>query len=391
MKSSLRSRIDPFIVMDIMERANAVEKKGQTVVHMEVGQPGTSAPKAAKDFLKASMEDNPMGYTVALGLPDLRKKIAELYGDWYGLDVDWNRIIITGGSSAGFILSFTALFDKLDKVGLPNPGYPSYRQIIKTLDLDPVLINTTKKNKFQPTPNDLSRYNINGLLIASPGNPTGSMIEREPLEALVNYCVDRKVSLISDEIYHGIQYDMKPSTVLEYTDSCYIINSFSKYFSMTGWRIGWIIVPKEHVRVVERIQQNMFICASHASQILALGSFDSKNELEKNLETYRENRKILLSALPEMGFNNIAPPDGAFYLYIDISEFSSDSYDFTIKMLNIGGVAITPGIDFDPIKGKSKIRISYARSTPEILKGIKRMKIFMDEKKIFIMKNSVKG
>ena len=381
MKSSLRSRIDPFIVMDIMERANAVEKKGQTVVHMEVGQPGTSAPKAAKDFLKASMEDNPMGYTVALGLPDLRKKIAELYGDWYGLDVDWNRIIITGGSSAGFILSFTALFDKLDKVGLPNPGYPSYRQIIKTLDLDPVLINTTKKNKFQPTPNDLSRYNINGLLIASPGNPTGSMIEREPLEALVNYCLDRKVSLISDEIYHGIQYDMKPSTVLEYTDSCYIINSFSKYFSMTGWRIGWIIVPKEHVRVVERIQQNMFICASHASQILALGSFESKNELEKNLETYRENRKILLSALPEMGFNNIAPPDGAFYLYIDISEFSSDSYDFTIKMLNIGGVAITPGIDFDPIKGKSKIRISYARSTPEILKGIKRMKIFMDEKK----------
>ena len=381
MKSSLRSRIDPFIVMDIMERANAVEKKGQTVVHMEVGQPGTSAPKAAKDFLKASMEDNPMGYTVALGLPDLRKKIAELYGDWYGLDVDWNRIIITGGSSAGFILSFTALFDKLDKVGLPNPGYPSYRQIIKTLDLDPVLINTTKKNKFQPTPNDLSRYNINGLLIASPGNPTGSMIEREPLEALVNYCVDRKVSLISDEIYHGIQYDMKPSTALEYTDSCYIINSFSKYFSMTGWRIGWIIVPKEHVRVVERIQQNMFICASHASQILALGSFESKNELEKNLETYRENRKILLSALPEMGFNNIAPPDGAFYLYIDISEFSSDSYDFTIKMLNIGGVAITPGIDFDPIKGKSKIRISYARSTPEILKGIKRMKIFMDEKK----------
>ena len=381
MRSSERSKIDPFIVMDIMERANAVEKKGQTVVHMEVGQPGTSAPQSAKDFLKASMEDNPMGYTVALGLPDLRKKIAELYGDWYGLDVDWNRIVITGGSSAGFILAFTSLFDKLDKVGLPNPGYPSYRQIMKTLNLEPVLINTTEKNRFHPTPNDLSRYNIDGLLIASPGNPTGSMIEREPLEALVSYCVDRKVSLISDEIYHGIQYDMKPSTVLEYSDSCYVINSFSKYFSMTGWRIGWIIVPKEHVRVVERIQQNMFICASHASQILALGSFESKSELEKNLETYRENRKLLLAALPEMGFNNIAPPDGAFYLYIDISEFSSDSYDFTIKMLNVGGVAITPGIDFDPIKGKSKIRISYARSTPEILKGIERMKIFMDKKK----------
>ena len=164
MKSSKRSIINPFIVMDIMERANAIEQKGQTVVHMEVGQPGTSAPEAAKDFLKKAMEDNPMGYTVALGLPDLRKKIAELYGDWYGLDVDWNRIIITGGSSAGFILAFTALFDKLDKVGLANPGYPSYRQIMKTLNLDPVLINTTEKNKFQPTPSDLSRHNILSLI-----------------------------------------------------------------------------------------------------------------------------------------------------------------------------------------------------------------------------------
>ena len=367
--------------MDIMERANSIEQKGQTVVHMEVGQPGTSAPEAAKNFLKKAMEDNPMGYTVALGLPDLRKKIAELYGDWYGLDVDWNRIIITGGSSAGFILAFTALFDKLDKVGLANPGYPSYRQIMKTLNLDPILINTTEKNKFQPTPTDLSPYNINGLLIASPGNPTGSMIDRDALEALVGYCADRKISLISDEIYHGIQYDMQPSTVLEFSDNCYIINSFSKYFSMTGWRIGWIVVPKEHVRIVERIQQNMFICASHASQILAIGAFESKKELEKNLMTYRENRENLLNALPEFGFNNIAPPDGAFYLYIDISEFSSDSYDFVKKMLDVGGVAITPGIDFDPINGKSKIRLSYARSTPEILNGIERIKIFMREKK----------
>jgi len=381
MKNSQRSIIDPFIVMDIMERAHSIEQKGQTVVHMEVGQPGTSAPKAAKDFLKATMEDNPMGYTVALGLPDLRKKIAELYGEWYGVDLDWNRVIITGGSSAAFILAFTALFDKLDKVGLANPGYPSYRQIMKALNLEPVLINTTEKNKFQPTLSDLICHNINGLLIASPGNPTGCMIEREPLEALIDYCKDSKVSLISDEIYHGIQYDMQPSTILEFSDSCYIINSFSKYFSMTGWRIGWIIVPKEHVRIVERIQQNMFICASHASQILALGAFEGRMELEKNLETYQTNRKKLLAALPELGFNNIAPPDGAFYLYIDIGEFSSDSYDFAKKMLDIGGVALTPGIDFDPINGKSKIRISYARSTPEILIGIERIKIFMNQRK----------
>ena len=381
MKSSQRSKIDPFIVMGIMERAHLVEQKGKTVVHMEVGQPGTSAPKAAKNFLKASMEYNPMGYTLALGLPDLRKKIAELYGEWYGVDIDWNRIIITSGSSAGFILAFTALFDKLDKVGLANPGYPSYRQIMKALNLEPVLINTSEKNKFQPSPGELGRLNISGLLIASPANPTGCMIEREPLKALVDYCNDRKVSLISDEIYHGIQYETKATSVAEFSDNCYIINSFSKYFSMTGWRVGWIVVPKEHVRIVERIQQNMFICASHASQILALGAFEGRNELENNLLTYKENRKKLLTALPELGLNKMASPDGAFYLYIDISEFSSDSYDFAKKMLDIGGVAITPGIDFDPINGKSKIRISYARSTSEILNGIKRIKKFMDEKR----------
>ena len=381
MKSSQRSSIDPFIVMDIMERAQSVEQKGQSIVHMEVGQPGTSAPKVAKGFLKASMEDNPMGYTVALGLPELRKKIAGLYSDWYGLDIDWNRIIITSGSSAGFILAFTALFDQAEKVGLANPGYPSYRQIMKTLNLEPVLINTTEKNKFQPTPSELSELIINGLLIASPGNPTGCMIERDPLNELIDYCNHKKVSLISDEIYHGIQYERKPSTALEFSDSCYVINSFSKYFSMTGWRIGWMVVPKDHVRVVERIQQNMFICASHASQIVALGAFEGKNELEKNLETYKENRSILLSVLPEMGLNKIAPPDGAFYLYIDISEFSSDSYDFAKKMLDIGGVAITPGIDFDPINGRSKIRMSYARSTPEILNGIEKIKTFMKYKR----------
>ncbi len=381
MKRSQRSKIDPFIVMDIMEKAYGVEQKGKKVVHMEVGQPGTAAPKAARDFLKASMECNPMGYTVALGLPDLRKKIAELYGEWYGVDIDWNRVIVTSGSSAGFILAFTALFDKFDRVGLAIPGYPSYRQIMKTLNLEPVLINTYETNKFQPTPYELSMQNINGLLIASPGNPTGCMIEKEPLKALVDYCKDRNVSLISDEIYHGIQYDMKPSSVLEFIDTCYVINSFSKYFSMTGWRIGWIVVPKEHVRIVERIQQNMFICASHASQIAALGAFKGKNELENNLITYKENRKRLLTALPKLGFDKIAPPDGAFYLYIDISEFSSDSYDFARKMLDIAGVAITPGIDFDPINGKSKIRISYARSTSEILNGIKRIKEFMNEKR----------
>ena len=226
MEISQRSKIDPFIVMDIMERAQSAEQAGQKVVHLEVGQPGTPAPKIARELLKSFMTKNPMGYTVALGLTDLRKKIAELYGLWYGLDIDWNRIIITSGSSAGFVLAFTALFDNFAKVALANPGYPSYRQIMKALSIEPVLINGTEENKFQPTIMDLLSLNIEGLLIASPGNPTGCMIDREPLRELVDYCEEKKISFISDEIYHGIQYEKKQSSALEFSNECYVINSF---------------------------------------------------------------------------------------------------------------------------------------------------------------------
>ena len=377
MKSSQRSKIDPFIVMDIMERAHLVEQKGKTVVHMEVGQPGTSAPNAAKDFLKASMEYNPMGYTLALGLPDLRKKIAELYGEWYGVDIDWNRIIITSGSSAGFILAFTALFDKLDKVGLANPGYPSYRQILKSLGLCPVDIQTAPENRYQPVSSDLNGRDLAGLLVASPANPTGTMLSKEALSDLMKTCQSMNAAFISDEIYHGIEYEKKAVTALEISDMCYVINSFSKFFSMTGWRIGWMVVPEDHVRRVERLAQNMFICAPHVSQIAALAALDCPQELDANLEVYRENRDLMLSGLPAAGFDTIAPPDGAFYIYADVSKMTDDSLQFARDILNEAGVAVTPGLDFDPSRGAKTLRFSYARSTEDIKEGLERLKNFM--------------
>ena len=383
MEISQRSKIDPFIVMDIMERAQSAEQAGQKVVHLEVGQPGTPAPKIARELLKSFMTKNPMGYTVALGLTDLRKKIAELYGLWYGLDIDWNRIIITSGSSAGFVLAFTALFDNFAKVALANPGYPSYRQIMKALSIEPVLINGTEENKFQPTIMDLLSLNIKGLLIASPGNPTGCMIDREPLRELVDYCEEKKISFISDEIYHGIQYEKKAVSALEVTDECYVVNSFSKFFSMTGWRVGWMVVPENHIRVVERLAQNLFICSPHVSQVAALEALSCEDELLHNLDIYRENRQIINDELLNVGLDNFAPPDGAFYFYVDISKHSSDSLSFCSDILEEVGVAITPGVDFDPERGKTTIRISYARSTEEITEGMKRISQFMKKRGYF--------
>lgn len=375
--------IQPFIVMDVMRAANERAAAGKDVMHLEVGQPSTPAPRRVLEAAKRALDSQVLGYTDALGIPPLREKIASYYKTRYGIAIDPRRIIVTTGSSGGFLLAFLSAFDVGDKVGLATPSYPAYKNILAALGLYAVDIPVGSCSHFQPTPELLETYasDLDGLIVASPSNPTGSMIDADCMKALVSWCSLNDVRLISDEIYHGITYGATAETALTFSQDAVVVNSFSKYFSMTGWRVGWIVVPKEHVRIVERIQQNMFICASHASQILALGAFEGRNELENNLLTYKENRKKLLTALPKLGLNKIASPDGAFYLYIDISEFSSDSYDFAKKMLDIGGVAITPGIDFDPINGKSKIRISYARSTSEILNGIKRIKKFMDEKR----------
>lgn len=381
MRKSNRGNVDPFIVMDVMENARKAEEKGEEIVHMEVGQPGTPAPIEAQRQLIEKMKNDSMGYTVALGIPELRKRISQLYGDWYNLDLNPDRIIITSGSSAGFILSFSSLFDAKDRVGICSPGYPSYRQILKAQDLETVLIETKFENNFQPFSSDLKGLNLSGVLIASPANPTGSMLNYNQLESLILCSLEQDISFISDEIYHGIEYEKKATTALQITNQCYVINSFSKYFSMTGWRVGWMVVPEDHIRQIERLAQNMFICAPHASQIAALHALDCEDELKNNLDVYKENRKLMIKGLKDSGFSKISSPDGAFYIYADVSKFCNDSLEFANRVLKEAKVAITPGLDFDSKRGNSTIRFSYARSTEDIIKGLEKLNIFMKNNK----------
>ena len=381
MRKSNRGNVDPFIVMDVMENARKAEEKGEDIVHMEVGQPGTPAPIEAQRQLIEKMKNDSMGYTVALGIPELRKRISQLYGDWYNLDLNPDRIIITSGSSAGFILSFSSLFDAKDRVGICSPGYPSYRQILKAQDLETVLIETKFENNFQPFASDLKGLNLSGVLIASPANPTGSMLNHNQLESLILSSLEQNISFISDEIYHGIEYEKKATTALQITNQCYVINSFSKYFSMTGWRVGWMVVPEDHIRQIERLAQNMFICAPHASQIAALHALDCEDELKNNLDVYKENRKLMIKGLKDSGFSKISSPDGAFYIYADVSKFCNDSLEFSNRVLKEAKVAITPGLDFDSKRGNSTIRFSYARSTEDIIKGLEKLNIFMKNNK----------
>ncbi|GAA3873841.1 pyridoxal phosphate-dependent aminotransferase [Celeribacter arenosi] len=378
MKTSQRAQVDPFVVMDVMEAARRAEEGGRHIIHMEVGQPATGAPKVARDRLAAAMEEGPLGYTVALGLPELRAGIARLYADWYGVDLDPARVVVTSGSSAAFLLAFTALFDTGARVGLGAPGYPSYRQILKALALTPVEIQAAKGNRLQPAPQDLPA-DLDGLIVASPGNPSGTMLDRDALTALIDACAARDVAFVSDEIYHGIHYENRAVSALEITDDVYVINSFSKYFSMTGWRIGWMVVPPDHVRTIERLAQNMFICAPHAAQIAALGALDAHDELQGHLATYTENRRLMLEGLAEAGFVDLAPPDGAFYIYADVSAFTDDSRAFAARILDEAGVAVTPGLDFDLERGHHTLRFSYARSSEDIREGIRRLKAFMTQ------------
>ena len=377
MRNSTRSAVDPFIVMDVMQAASAAEEAGRHIIHMEVGQPGTGAPKGAAEALTKAMGEGALGYTVALGLPALRARIARMYGEWYNVDLDPARVVITPGSSGGFLLAFTALFDSGDRVGIGAPGYPSYRQILRALGMRPVDLPAAPENRYQPVAADFAGEDLRGLLVASPANPSGTMLDRPALSALTDACVANDMSFISDEIYHGIEYDKKAVTALEVTDDCYVINSFSKYFSMTGWRVGWMVVPEDQVRVVERIAQNMFICAPHASQIAALAAMDCDDELQANLAVYRRNRDLMITGLKEAGFTDIAPPDGAFYVYADVSRFTEDSRAFAAEILEKAGVAVTPGLDFDPARGHKTLRFSYARSTADMEEGIARLKAFM--------------
>lgn len=285
---------------------------------------------------------------------------------------------MTAGSSSAFLLAFTALFEAGERVALGEPGYPSYRQILRALSLEPVGIPTEARNRLQPVPADLEGVeDLAGLIVASPGNPSGTMLSKEALDALIAHAQARDMAFISDEIYHGLDYGTRSVSALEITDDVYVINSFSKYFSMTGWRLGWLVVPEDHVRRVERLAQNMFICPPHASQIAALAALDCTQELEANRAVYAENRRLMLEGLPKAGFTRFAPPDGAFYVYADVSDLTSDSLAFAAEILEEAGVAVTPGLDFDPLRGGRTLRFSYARATEDIVEGLARLEAFM--------------
>lgn len=376
MRQSDRGQVDPFIVMDVMEAARQAEAAGRHIIHMEVGQPATPAPARARAALAEALERDALGYTVALGLPELRAGIAALYGRWYGVDLDPARVIVTPGSSGAFLLAFSALFDAGDRIGLCEPGYPSYRQIMHALSLTTVPIRTEVAHRYLPRPGDLPE-DLDGLIIASPGNPSGTMADRETLAALIGAAQARGAAFISDEIYHGLHYGDRAVSALEISDDLFVVNSFSKYFSMTGWRVGWMVVPETHIRTVERLAQNMFICPPHASQIAALAALDAVDEAEAMRAVYAENRRLMIEGLPAAGFTAIAPPDGAFFVYADVSALTRDSRAFAAEILATAGVAVTPGLDFDPGRGATTLRFSYAGATEDIREGLARLAAFM--------------
>ncbi len=380
MRRSGRGQVDPFIVMDVVEAARAAEEAGRHIIHMEVGQPSSPAPAAARAALVRALEGSALGYTTSLGIPALRAGIAGLYRRWYGVDLDPARVVVTAGSSGAFLLAFTALFDAGDRVGMGEPGYPSYRQILKALSLTPVGIPASAANRLQPVPGDLQGLDLQGLIVASPGNPSGTMLSRASLAALIYHAEAKDISFVSDEIYHGLHYGDRAVSALEITDQAYVINSFSKYFSMTGWRVGWMVVPQDHIRTVERLAQNMFICAPHAAQVVALAALDCVEELEGNRTTYAANRALMLDGLPKAGFDRIAPPDGAFYIYADVSALTRDSVSFAAELLREAGVAVTPGLDFDPVRGLQTLRFSYARTTADIVEGLRRLQAYMAQR-----------
>ena len=377
MRQSRRGQVDPFIVMDVMEAARAAEAAGRSIIHMEVGQPSTGAPSGARRALAKAL-DQPLGYTVALGMPELRAAIAALYGRWYGVDLDPARVIITPGSSGAFLLAFAALFDAGDRVAVGEPGYPSYRQILRAMSVQPVGMQTRPENRYQPVPDDIPA-DVQGVMLASPGNPSGTMLTRDALAALAARTSDIGAALISDEIYHGLSYTGRCVSALEITNDVVVINSFSKYFSMTGWRVGWMVVPPDMVRTMDRLAANMFICAPHASQLAALAALtpEADAEAQANLAVYAENRRLMLERLPAMGLSRIAPPDGAFYVYADVSDLTDGSAALAADILDRAGVAVTPGIDFDPVRGTQTLRFSYARSTADIAEGLDRLAAYM--------------
>src|SRR6201991_759367 len=377
LSASARSDVPPFMVMDVMSAAERIEAAGGHVIHMEVGQPPASAPKTAVAAAQATLADGRNDYTSALGIPSLRARIARHYRDACGCRVEASQIVVTTGSSGGFILAFLSMFEPGDRVAVTVPGYPPYRHILTALGCEPVLIETTSDTRHALTGEALlaahRKAPLKGVLVGSPANPTGTMMSREALTALIAAAEGAGIRFISDEIYHGLDYAFPAATAAALSERALVINSFSKYFCMTGWRVGWMVVPEPLVRPIERLQQNLSISVPTLSQIAAEAAFDGRDEMEAIKRGYQENRRILIEGLPKAGLTKFLPADGAFYLYADVSDFTSDSFEFAGRMLEKAHVAATPGVYFDPIHGRAFIRFSYARSADEMREAVTRI------------------
>ena len=374
---SRRSDVPPFIVMDVMAHAARREAQGARVIHMEVGQPAASAPRTAIRAAQTALETGRICYTETLGIPTLRAAIARHYAGAYGLSLDPSRVVVTTGSSGGFILAFLALFEAGDRVALANPGYPPYRHILSALGCEPVLIATSAETRWVLTGKALiaehRKKPLAGVVVASPANPTGTMMDADSLAQLIAAAEAEGIRVISDEIYHGLDYAFTAETALKLSDRAVAINSFSKYFCMTGWRIGWMVVPNNLVRTVERLQGNLAISVPTLAQLAAEAAFDGQAEMEAVKHGYEENRRILTEGLPKAGLDRFLPADGAFYLYANIARFSDDSLAFAKRMLDEADVAATPGIDFDPIDGRHFLRFCYAGAAAEIHEAVERI------------------
>ncbi|MCK0195472.1 aminotransferase class I/II-fold pyridoxal phosphate-dependent enzyme [Ancylobacter sp. 6x-1] len=367
--------------MDVMARAAEIEALDGRVVHMEVGQPAAKAPLTAREAAARAAMEGTVGYTAALGIPSLRARIARHYVERYNVEVDPSRIVVTTGSSGGFILAFLALFEPGDRVAIASPGYPPYRHILKALGCEPVLIETHAASRWAITPEQLAEAHaaapLKGVLVASPANPTGTMMTPEALAALVEAAHGLGIRFISDEIYHGLDYAFPAVTAACLSPDVTVIHSFSKYFCMTGWRVGWMVLPPALVRAAERLQQNLSISVPTLSQIAAEAAFDGAGEMEAVKHGYEANRLILGEGLPKAGLPEFLPVDGAFYLYADVSRFSDDSAAFARRLLDEAGVAATPGVDFDPVRGHNFLRLSYCGSQADMHEAVERIGGFL--------------
>lgn len=381
--SARSAGVSPFIVMDVISQAAAIERGGGSVVHLEVGQPGHPAPRAAREAAGKALAAGRVAYTEALGMMGLRQRIARHYRDWHGVAVDPARVVVTTGSSGGFLLAFLSMFDAGQRVAIAAPGYPAYRNILTAVGLEAVEIPTGADTRYALSPDAIAaahaRQPLAGVLAMSPANPTGVVMSPEALRALAEGCRRLGLWFISDEIYHGLTYGAPARTALEFDQDAVIINSFSKYFCMTGWRVGWMVVPDRLARPIERLQQNLSISVPYLSQVAAEAAFEGQEEMEQVRQGYARNRDILMNELPQLGLGGFLPVDGAFYIYTDVSKLTNDSMDFCRRALSEAGVAITPGCDFDTVEGDRFVRLSFAGPEADMHEGLKRLRAWLKQ------------